>query len=86
MKIVSVVLRVAPDQAEALARLVPTVPGAQVQASDAQQGKVLVTIEDCLPGAGDYAVSDSLVAVHQLPHVQGMTIAYEYSDDVQTEG
>lgn len=81
MKIVSVVLRIAPHEVLAFVELVPAVPGAQVQATDVGAGKVIVTIEDNLPGAGNYAVSDSLVALHQLPQVQGMTIAYEYCDD-----
>lgn len=84
MKIVSVVLRVAPDQAEALARLVSTVPGAQVQASDAQQGKVLVTIEDWPAGGGLCGFRFFGGGAPVAPRAG--TIAYEYSDDVQTEG
>ena len=38
---------------------------------------MIVLVED---GEG-YAVSDSIIGVHQVPYVMSVTLAYEYSDD-----
>lgn len=76
MKIVSLVLKYLPAERAAVQQAVEQVPGASV-AHDQGDGRMLVLIED---GEG-YAVSDSIIQVHQVPHVMSVTLAYEYSDD-----
>jgi periplasmic nitrate reductase NapD len=76
MKIVSLVLKYLPDHAQAVQLGVEKVPGASV-AHDHGDGRMIVLVED---GEG-YAVSDSIILVHQVPHVMSVTLAYEYSDD-----
>ena len=76
MKIVSLVLKYLPEQSAAVQLAVEQVPGTAV-AHDQGDGRMLVLIED---GEG-YAVSDSIIRVHQVPHVMSVTLAYEYSDD-----
>ena len=76
MKIVSLVLKYFPASAAQVAAGVEAVPGAAV-AHDDGAGKMIVVIED---GEG-YAVSDSIIRVHQVPDVMSVTLAYEYSDE-----
>ncbi len=76
MKIVSLVLKYLPAERAAVQQAVEQVSGASV-AHDQGDGRMLVLIED---GEG-YAVSDSIIQVHQVPHVMSVTLAYEYSDD-----
>ncbi len=76
MKIVSLVLKYFPASAAQVAARVEAVPGAAV-AHDDGAGKMIVLIED---GEG-YAVSDSIIQVHQVPDIMSVTLAYEYSDE-----
>lgn len=76
MKIVSLVLKFSPAHAAAVRAGVEAVPGAAVH-TDTGDGRMIVLIED---GEG-YATSDSIIAVHQVPHVMSVTLAYEYSDE-----
>lgn len=76
MKIVSLVLKYFPDHAREVQLGVEAVEGASV-AHDHGDGRMIVLIED---GEG-YAVSDSIIQVHQVPHIMSVTLAYEYSDD-----
>lgn len=76
MKVVSLILKYLPGDAAGIAAGVATVPGASV-AHDEGDGRMIVVIED---GEG-YAVSDSIIQVHQVPNIQSVTLAYEYSDD-----
>ncbi len=76
MKIVSLLLKYFPEHAQAVALGVEAVPGAAV-AHDHGDGRMIVLVED---GEG-YAVSDSIIQVHQVPHIMSVTLAYEYSDD-----
>lgn len=76
MKIVSLVLKYIPAHAAAIAADVEAIPGAAV-AHDDGAGKMIVVIED---GEG-YAVSDSIIQVHQVAAVMSVTLAYEYSDE-----
>lgn len=76
MKIVSLVLKYFPARAAQVAAGVEAVPGASV-AHDDGAGKMIVVIED---GEG-YAVSDSIIRVHQVPAIMSVTLAYEYSDE-----
>ncbi|GAB1462007.1 hypothetical protein MASR2M50_37820 [Thauera sp.] len=52
-------------------------PGVELHGSSAEQGNIVITIED---GEG-WSVTDSILAVNLAPKVQGLTIAYEYTDD-----
>lgn len=80
MKIVSLVLKYPPEHNATLQQAVEAVPGASV-AHDDGAGRMIVLIED---GEG-YAVSDSIIEVHQLPHVMSFTLAYEYSDQDEND-
>ncbi len=76
MKIVSLVLKYLPEHTHDVQLGVEAVPGASV-AHDQGDGRMLVLIED---GEG-YAVSDSIIQVHHVPHIMSVTLAYEYCDD-----
>lgn len=76
MKIVSLLLKVPPERAREVAVAIDGVAGASL-AHDQGDGRLIVLIED---GEG-YAVSDSIIEVHKVPHVMSVTLAYEYSDD-----
>ena len=76
MKIVSLVLKFPPEHALTVANTVEQVKGASV-AHDHGDGRMIVLVED---GEG-YAVSDSIIDVHKVPHVMSVTLAYEYSDE-----
>ncbi|MCL2589508.1 MAG: chaperone NapD [Betaproteobacteria bacterium] len=76
MKIVSLVLKFMPMNAEAIKSAVGTIPGASV-AVDSGDGRMIVLLED----GSDYAVSDSILQVHHIPQVMSVTLSYEYSDE-----
>ncbi len=76
MKIVSLVLKFLPEHADVVKSAVETVPGASVSL-DNGDGRMIVLLED----GPDYAVSDSILQVHQIPQVMSTTLSYEYSDE-----
>ncbi|MDR2015682.1 MAG: chaperone NapD [Azoarcus sp.] len=76
MKIVSLVLKFMPSHADEVKSAVEAVPGASV-ATDSGDGRMIVLVED----GTDYAVSDSILQVHQIPQVMSATLSYEYSDE-----
>ncbi|MDR3221901.1 MAG: chaperone NapD [Candidatus Accumulibacter sp.] len=76
MKIVSLVLKFLPRHASEVRASVEAAPGASV-AVDSGDGRMIVLLED---GLG-YAVSDSILRVHQIPQVMSATLSYEYSDE-----
>lgn len=76
MKIVSLVLKYFPARAEQVMAAVEAVAGAYV-AHDDGAGRMIVVVED---GEG-YAVSDSIIQVHQVTDIMSVTLAYEYCDD-----
>lgn len=76
MKIVSLVLKFLPEHAADIASRIATVNGASV-ALDNGDGRMIVLIED---GEG-YSTADSIISVHQVPHLMSVTLAYEYTDD-----
>jgi len=76
MKIVSLVLKFLPEDADEVKSAVEAVPGASV-AHDNGDGRMIVLLED----GADYAVSDSILQVHQIPQVMSTTLSYEYSDE-----
>lgn len=77
MKIASLVVRVLPKDMSGLKQELVKVPGVEVQYEAQESGHLIVTVED---GEG-YAVSDSIIAVNIAPNVQGVTLAYEYTDE-----
>ena len=77
MKIVSLVLRVIPQELTALQQGALRIPGLEWHQADASRGIAIVTVED----GEDYSLADSLIAVSQLPEVQSLTLAYEYTDE-----
>jgi nitrate reductase NapD len=76
MKIVSLVLKFLPEDAEVVRSVVESAPGASV-AVDNGDGRMIVLLED----GSDYAVSDSILQIHQIPQVMSTTLSYEYSDE-----
>lgn len=76
MKIVSLVLKFLPDKAGEVRAGIEQVPGASVEA-DSGNGRMIVVVED---GEG-YSTADSIIAVHHVPHVMSVTLAYEYTDE-----
>jgi len=76
MKIVSLVLKYFQEHSREVQLSVEAIDGASV-AHDHGDGRMIVLVED---GEG-YAVSDSIIRVHQVAHVMSVTLAYEYSDD-----
>lgn len=83
MKIASVVLRVAPEHMATLIEALEQVPGVEVHGRSDELGRLIATVED---GPG-YSMADSLIAVNLAPHVLGLTLAYEYTDEgLQLEG
>lgn len=77
MKIVSLVVRVLPQHISELKQALEKIPGVELQHEAPESGHLIVTVED---GEG-YAVSDSIIAVNIAPNVQGVTLAYEYTDE-----
>jgi nitrate reductase NapD len=76
MKIISLVLKFLPEHAATIVSLIEAVPGASVPL-DNGDGRLIVLIED---GEG-YSTADSIIRVHQVPHLMSVTLAYEYTDD-----
>ena len=76
MKIVSLVLKFPPRYASEVRAGVEAVSGASV-AADSGDGRMIVLVED---GPG-YAVSDSILQVHQVARVMSVTLSFEYSDE-----
>lgn len=77
MKIASLVLKAAPEQIPALSAELLRIPGVEVHGASREQGRLIATVED---GPG-YSMTDSLLAVSQLPQVLALTLAYEYTDE-----
>lgn len=76
MQIASLLVKASPAYLEPLQAALRDIPGVEVHGVSAELGRVIVTVED---GEG-YAMTDSLLAVNMAPHVQSVTLAYEYTD------
>lgn len=76
MKIVSLVLKFLPEHIAEVRAGILAVPGAAI-AYAGGEGLMIVLIED---GEG-YAVSDSILQLHRVPHLMSVTLSYEYSDE-----
>ena len=77
MKIASLVIRAKPERFPALRETLATIPGVEVHGESSDTGRLVVTVED---GEG-WSVTDSILAVSVAPHVLGVTLAYEYTDE-----
>jgi len=77
MRIVSLVLRIAPASLADARPALSAIPGLQLQAWDAATGKLIVTIED----GPAHSTADSILAAHKVPQVLSATLAYEYGGD-----
>ena len=77
MNIASLVVRAFPADFPEVIDALLRIPGVELHGSSAEQGNIVITIED---GEG-WSVTDSILAVNLVPRVQGLTIAYEYTDD-----
>ncbi len=77
MKIASLVLRALPADFPEIKEALARIPGVEIHGSSEEVGRIVVTVED---GEG-WSVTDSILAVNLAPKVQGLTIAYEYTDD-----
>ena len=77
MNIASLVVRAFPADFPEVIEALKHIPGVELHGSSAEKGNIVITIED---GAG-WSVTDSILAVNLLPKVQGLTIAYEYTDE-----
>jgi periplasmic nitrate reductase NapD len=79
MRIVSLVLRLKPEDFASTREALTRIPGAELAHEDAASGRQIITLED---GEG-YSVADSIIAVHQIPSLMSVTLAYEFADDNQ---
>ncbi|MFU2487323.1 chaperone NapD [Thauera sp. WH-1] len=77
MNIASLVVRAFPADFPVVIEALQRIPGVELHGSSPEQGNIVITIED---GEG-WTVTDSILAVNLAPKVQGLTIAYEYTDD-----
>ncbi|MCK6409986.1 chaperone NapD [Thauera sp.] len=77
MNIASLVVRAFPADFPEIVEGLKKVPGVELHGQSAEKGNIVITIED---GAG-WSVTDSILTVNLLPKVQGLTIAYEYTDE-----
>ena len=76
MNIASLVVRACPADFPDVIEALKKTPGVELHVSSAEKGSIVITIED---GAG-WSVTDSILAVNLAPKVQGLTVAYEYTD------
>lgn len=77
MKIASLVVKAKAEHFPELKDLLRAIPGVQVHGESAENGRIVVTVED---GEG-YSVTDSILAVNLARHVLSITLAYEYTDE-----
>lgn len=77
MKIASLVVRALPADFPEVKEALGRIPGVELHGSSVETGRIVLTVED---GKG-WSVTDSIVAVNMAPKVQGVTLAYEYTDD-----
>lgn len=77
MKIASLVVRILPDDYEQVKEALLAIPGVELHGYAQETGRIILTVED---GEG-WAVTNSILAVNLAPKVQGVTLAYEYTDE-----
>ena len=72
MNIASLVLRIFPAQRAAAEAALMALPGVECHGMSAD-GKLVVTVEE----TAESSVSDTMIAVHSVPYVLAVTLAYE---------
>ncbi|ANQ87102.1 chaperone NapD [Azoarcus olearius] len=77
MRIASLVVRAKPEHFAELNETLGEIPGVEVHGASAENGRMVLCIED---GEG-YSITDSILAVSLAEHVLGATLAYEYTDE-----
>lgn len=75
MNIVSLVLRIHPATRADAQSALHALPGVECHGMSSD-GKLVVTVEEA-PGR---AVSDTLIAIHGIPQVLAVTLAFEHND------
>jgi nitrate reductase NapD len=75
MNIASLVLRIHPATWHEVEAALRALPGVECHCLS-DDGRLVVTVED-VPGV---AVSDTLTAIHYLPQVLAVTLAYEHTE------
>ena len=80
MNIASLVLRIFPDQRELAETALTALPGVECHGMS-EDGKLVVTVEE----AGEVSVSDTLIAIHSIPCVLAVTLAYEHNPHHPTQ-
>ncbi|MCG6877451.1 MAG: chaperone NapD [Betaproteobacteria bacterium] len=76
MKVASLVVRARPERLTALGEALRQMPGVEVHAVQ-PEGRIVVTVEDV---DGVYP-AESIVSIHNLGGVIGVSLVYEYSDE-----
>jgi len=76
MKVASLVVRARPERLTALEDELRRMPGVEVHAVQ-REGRLVVTVEDA---DGAYP-AESIVSIHNLGGVIGVSLVYEYSDE-----
>lgn len=77
MNIASLVVRAKPEDFPVVEGFLGQLPGVELQGKSVETGHIVVTVED---GEG-WSVTDSILKVNLGPCVQGVTLAYEYTDE-----
>lgn len=77
MNIASLVVRAKPEDFTEVQAFLAQVPGVEVQGASLETGRIVLTVED---GEG-WSVTESILKVNLGPRVQGVTLAYEYTDE-----
>ena len=72
MNIASLVLRIYPAQRAVAESALTALPGVECHGMS-DDGKLIVTVEE----TAESSVSDTLIAVHSVPYVLAVTLAYE---------
>jgi len=75
MRVASLVVRARPERVAALAEELARMPGVETHAIQ-PDGRLVVTVEDL---DGVYP-AESIVSIHNLGGVIGVSLVYEYSD------
>jgi len=76
MKVASLVVRARPERLAALRNELARMPGVETHAV-LPEGRIVVTVEDV---DGAYP-AESIVSIHNLGGVIGVSLVYEYSDE-----
>ncbi|MCL2713324.1 MAG: chaperone NapD [Alphaproteobacteria bacterium] len=73
MNICGVLVHIVPDQTEAVAAAISSIPGAEVHEIQ-DHGRLIVTVED----TAEAAAIDGLSSIHKLPGVVAAALVYHH--------